>query len=117
VTKVILPGERGNAYPDGVGELEIPEILYEIDTIAEDFRGRRGWIRESTIKKKQQQATSLPIVMATALHPMGYVGIDTCNGNDEGELNRAGGACRTVRRKLTTAIGLWGQVRPPTNHR
>ncbi len=79
VTKVILPGERGNAYPDGVGELEIPEILYEIDTIAEDFRGRRGWIRESTIKKKRQQATSLLIVMVTALHPMDYVGIDTCS--------------------------------------
>ncbi len=39
------------------------------------------------------------------------------NGNDNGELNRAGGPCRTVRRRLTTAIGLWGQVRPPTNRR
>jgi hypothetical protein len=39
------------------------------------------------------------------------------NGNDNEEANRAGGVGSSVRRRLTTAIGLWGQVRPPLNRK
>jgi hypothetical protein len=87
VTKVVLPGEPGNEYPDSspfivpINERPVlnHEILYEIDSIANNIKGKRGWIRESTMKKKLYRATALPVVMATALHPMGYCGIDTCS--------------------------------------
>ena len=85
VTKVILPGEKGNRFPESlppsnkIGSFNFPEVLYEIDTIAEDVKGRRGWIRESKIKMRHQTATSLPVILATALHPMDHVGIDTCS--------------------------------------
>ncbi len=83
VTKVILPGDKGNEYSDRSTSQEeqdtdIQEVLYEIDTIANNVKGSRGWIRESTMKRKTRRETSLPVVMTTALYPMDYyVGIDT----------------------------------------
>jgi hypothetical protein len=85
ITKVIKPGETGNEYiqseviplPDGP-----MEVLYEIDSIANDVPGKRGWIKESNIIKKlngRVSMTVLPVNVAKSLHDMRYVGIDTCS--------------------------------------
>ena len=85
ITKVIKPGETGNEYiqseviPFSNGPME---VLYEIDSIANDVPGKRGWIKESTIIKKlngRVSMTVLPVNVAKPLHDMRYVGIDTCS--------------------------------------
>ncbi len=58
------------------------EVLYEIDSIANDVSGKRGWIKESTIIKKlngRKSMTVLPVNIVKSLHDMRYVGIDTCS--------------------------------------
>jgi hypothetical protein len=41
--------------------------------------------------------------------------IDNANDEDKGEPKRSGGVGSSLRRTLTTAIGEWGHIRPPTN--
>ena len=43
------------------------------------------------------------------------VQIDNANDEDKGEPKRSGGVGSSLRRTLTTAIGEWGHIRPPTN--
>ena len=85
ITKVIKPGEPGNEYlmsearPFSEGPME---ILYELDTIANNVPGRRGWIKESVIIARlynRQSMTALPVSIGKSLHDMRYVGIDTCS--------------------------------------
>jgi hypothetical protein len=85
ITRVIRPGEPGNEYlvsetiPFSEGPLE---VLYEIDTVANNVPGRRGWIKESVILARlynRQSRTVLPVNFSRSLHDMRYVGIDTCS--------------------------------------
>ncbi len=76
VTKVVPPGEEMNEYPDIDG---VHEVFYEIDTIANNVKGSRGWIRESTMKSRSNREACMPVCLSTSLHPMDYVGIDTCS--------------------------------------
>ncbi len=43
------------------------------------------------------------------------VQIDNAENDEKGEPKRSGGAGSSLRRTLTTAIGEWGHIRPPTN--
>jgi hypothetical protein len=58
------------------------ETLYEIDTIVDHVKGKRGWIQEYVILglMKRSKKTVLPInYIHNTLHNMEYVGIDTCS--------------------------------------
>jgi hypothetical protein len=80
ITRVIKPGEIGNEYkPYSEGAME---VLYEVDSIANNVPGKRGWIKESIIIKKlngRKSMTVLPVNIAKSLHDLRYVGIDTCS--------------------------------------
>ncbi len=58
------------------------ELMYEIDSIANNMPGKRGWVKESIIIKKlkgRNSMTVLPVNIMKSLHDMRYVGIDTCS--------------------------------------
>ena len=85
ITRVIKPGEIGNEYiqsevrPFSEGQME---VMYEIDSIANNVPGKRGWVKESIIIKKlkgRSSMTVLPVNIVKSLHDMRYVGIDTCS--------------------------------------
>ena len=75
ITAVIQPGIEGYSLDDG-------EYLYEIDTIYADNQSNSGWVWEGHIKL-DKRASSMPISTtsdgAGALHPLDYIGIDTCS--------------------------------------
>ncbi len=80
ITKVILPGEAGNEYHGSASE-DI-NVMYELDSISNNVKGKRGWMKESVIIKTLngiKEKTVLPISSTKSLHPMDYVGIDTCS--------------------------------------
>ncbi len=84
ITRVIRPGEKGNAYHTLLGALDPDiEVLYEIDSVAISRPGYNGWIRESmmwkTIDAKKRKVTALPVSKSKALHLLDHVGIDTCS--------------------------------------
>jgi hypothetical protein len=56
------------------------EILYEIDGVSEPINGKRALVRESCITlRKANYVTSLPLRHIKALHPLEFVGVDTCS--------------------------------------
>jgi hypothetical protein len=75
VTAVIQPGIEGYSLDDG-------EYRYEIDTIYVVDQSSSGWVWEGHMKLNKV-AISMPISDSPygteALHPLDYIGIDTCS--------------------------------------
>jgi hypothetical protein len=75
ITAVIQPGIEGYSLDDG-------EYRYEIDTIYAENQSNSGWVWEGHVKL-DKRSSSMPISTtsygAGALHPLDYIGIDTCS--------------------------------------
>jgi hypothetical protein len=55
---------------------------YEVDTIAEKIPGRKGWLTHDQMKAVRSKACLMVAKEAgqhEALHPLNYVGMDTCS--------------------------------------
>jgi hypothetical protein len=74
ITAVIQPGIVGYSPDDG-------EYRYEIDTIYCENRNSSGWVLEKNIKPVIKRS-AMPMsdeVRGSALHPLNYIGVDTCS--------------------------------------
>jgi hypothetical protein len=74
ITAVIQPGIVGYSPDDG-------EYRYEIDTIYCENKNSSGWVLEKNIKPVIKRS-AMPMsdeVRGSALHPLNYIGVDTCS--------------------------------------